>query len=146
MPASSTLRLMCLLAACTLAACANLRGSNPLERTSWQLVRVSGSSQGDFAPLERERYTLSFEPDGSLLVRADCNRGQGRWNQPADARLQLGPVALTRMMCPAGSQGDRFALDLDKVNRYALSPGRLQLRLSTGALYEFEPLQAAAKK
>src|SRR5689334_20704416 len=50
-----------------------------------------------------DRYTLEFMPDGRVQVRADCNRGAGRYTADPDGRLTLASIALTKIGCGAGS-------------------------------------------
>jgi heat shock protein HslJ len=47
----------------------------------------------------------------------------------ADRKITLGPLALTRMMCPPGSQSDRFVKELGRVSSYFTKDGELFLEL-----------------
>jgi heat shock protein HslJ len=71
-------------------------------------------------PDRPERYTIRFERTGRVSVRADCNRGGGSYTVTRDRRLTFGPIALTRVACPAGSLGDRFARDVQRVASYVV--------------------------
>jgi heat shock protein HslJ len=71
-----------------------------------------------------ERYTIRFGRDGRAAVRADCNRGSTSYSISADRRIVLGPIVLTRMMCPAGSQDVRFVNELARGDEL-LPEGRL---------------------
>jgi heat shock protein HslJ len=75
------------------------------------------------------RYTIRFERDGRAAVQADCNRGTTRYSVSRDRRIMLGPIVLTRMMCPAGSQGDRFAREVGRASSYFVKDGDLFLEL-----------------
>ena len=114
-----------------------------LAGTSWQLVRFTGSDGAKIAPDDRTKYTLTFEPDGAVVARIDCNRGRGAWKSEAPGQLVLGPLALTRMMCPPDSMHDRVAADWDAVRSYATKDGHLFLSLmADGGTYEYEPATA----
>jgi para-nitrobenzyl esterase len=63
-------------------------------------------------PDDPSKYTLSFGADGRLSARIDCNRGSAAWTSPEAGRLQLGPMALTRAMCPPGSLHDQIVRQL----------------------------------
>lgn len=80
--------------------------------TSWQLVRFRSGDDTTLMPDERAKYTIAFDADGNASVRADCNRGRATWKSPDATRLEFGPPALTRAMCPPGSMHDRFVKDL----------------------------------
>jgi para-nitrobenzyl esterase len=124
--------------AATAAPAASLAG------TSWQLVRFTGSDGSKVVPDERAKYTLAFEPDGVVVAHIDCNRGRGSWKSDAPGQLVLGPLALTRMMCPPGSMHDRVAADFGAVRAYAIKDGHLMLSLmADGGTYDYEPATAA---
>jgi para-nitrobenzyl esterase len=112
--------------------------------TSWQLVRFTGSDGSKVEPDDRAKYTLTFQPDGVVVARIDCNRGRGAWKSDQPGQLVLGPLALTRMMCPPGSMHDRVAADFGAVRAYTLKDGHLMLSLmADGGTYEYEPATTA---
>ncbi|HET7924217.1 MAG TPA: META domain-containing protein [Rhodanobacteraceae bacterium] len=118
-----------------------------LAGTSWQLVKFTGSDGGKVEPDERAKYTLTFEPDGVVVARIDCNRGRGSWKSDQPGQLVLGPLALTRMMCPPGSMHDRVAADFGAVRAYQIKDGHLFLSLmADGGTYEYEPATAAPSR
>lgn len=115
-----------------------------LAGTSWQLVKFTGSDGSTLEPDDRTKYTLTFQPDGAVVARIDCNRGRGTWKSDTPGQLVLGPLALTRMMCPPGSMHDRVAADWDAVRAYTMKDGHLFLSLmADGGTYEYEPATAA---
>jgi para-nitrobenzyl esterase len=115
-----------------------------LAGTSWQLVKITGGDGKSVEPDDRSKYTLSFERDGVVVARIDCNRGHATWKSEAAHELALGPLALTRMMCPEGSLHDRAAADWGAVRTYAIRDGHLVLSLmANGGTYEYEPVPSA---
>lgn len=119
-----------------------------LAGTAWQLVRITttdpathqatGSDTAE--PRNPAEYTLRFDADGRVAVRADCNRGGGSWTTDG-ASLSFGPLAMTRVMCPPGSLHDRFVAALASVRSFVLADGRLRLAApADGPVIEFEPL------
>jgi heat shock protein HslJ len=76
-----------------------------------------------------ERYTIRFGRDGRAAVRADCNRGSSGYSVSADRRIALGPIVLTRMMCPPGSLDARFVKEFGRATSYFLEEGYLFLEL-----------------
>jgi len=114
-----------------------------LAGTSWELVAFTGSDGSKIEPDERSNYTLTFQPDGIVVARIDCNRGRGSWKSDQPGQLVLGPLASTRMMCPPGSMHDRVAADFGAVRAYTLKDGHLYLSLmADGGTYEYEPASA----
>jgi para-nitrobenzyl esterase len=128
-----------LLVLATGCAQATSRGGDSLAGTSWQLVKIQGSDDTVVVPDDKSKYTLAFAPDGSLSARIDCNRGRGTWKSSGPNQLELGPMALTRAMCPPGSLHDRMVRQLPFVRSYVIKDGRLFLSLmADGGIYEFE--------
>jgi putative lipoprotein len=114
-----------------------------LAGTSWQLVKFQGGDDTTLTPADRSKYTIEFGPDGFVTARIDCNRGRGSWTSPAPRQLRLGPLALTRAMCPPGSLHDRIVKHWDYIRSYVLKDGHLFLSLmADGGIYVFEPVVA----
>jgi para-nitrobenzyl esterase len=92
------------------------------------------------APGDRDRYTIAFEADGRLAARIDCTRGRGTWKSDGST-IELGPLALTRAMCAAGSLHDQIVKQWPNIRSYTLRDGHLFLALmADGGIYEFEPV------
>jgi heat shock protein HslJ len=115
-------------------------GSGPLAGTSWQLVRFQGSDNTTLTPDDGSKYTLAFGADGQVTARIDCNRGRGAWKSIGTSQLALGPLALTRAQCPAGSLHDQIVKQWPFIRTYVVLNGHLFLSLmADGGIYEFEP-------
>jgi putative lipoprotein len=111
-----------------------------LAGTSWQLVEFRDGDETILTPDDRSKYMLTFEPGGRLAARIDCNRGSGTWKSSGSPQLELGPMALTRAMCPPGSLHDQLVKQLPYVRSYIMRDGHLFLSLmADGGIYEFEP-------
>mgnify|MGYP000023552818 CR=1 FL=1 len=114
-----------------------------LAGSAWQLVRIQSMDDTVQVPDERGKYTLQFGEDGTVAIRADCNRGTGGWTSEG-ASLAFGPLATTRAMCPPGSLHDAYIAQLSYVRSYVLRDGMLLLAtMADGAIIEFEPLPDA---
>jgi heat shock protein HslJ len=96
-------------------------------RWTWQGTQMNDGAT--FAPDDPSRYTLELLPDGRVAVQVDCNRGTGSYTLDGN-RLTIGPLAMTRAACPAGSLGDTFARQLGAVASYALRGPDLYLELA----------------
>jgi heat shock protein HslJ len=89
-----------------------------------------------------ERYTIELLPDGAVRVRADCNRGGGRY-EAADVDLRFGPIATTKKGCPAGSRDREFLEALSRIDRYRFEGIELVLASADGRrTLRFKPLGA----
>jgi heat shock protein HslJ len=106
-----------------------------LDGTHWQLaeLRLTTGSQGALRSEEAARYTITFHNDGSLTVRLDCNRGVGPWrNEIANATggtLAIGPLGVTKALCPAPSRGEELERALGQVRSFTVTNGRLTMAL-----------------
>jgi heat shock protein HslJ len=112
-------------------------GSGVLSGTSWQLVKFQGGDDTTLTPDDRSKYTIAFGADGQLTARIDCNRGRGSWKASGSNQLALGPLALTRALCPAGSMHDHIVKQWGNIRSYVLREGHLFLSLiADGGIYE----------
>jgi para-nitrobenzyl esterase len=111
-----------------------------LAATSWQLVRYEDSAGTILKPKDPTKYTITFQKDGRLIARIDCNRGSGTWKTDGRLGLKLGPLALIKAKCPAGSLHDQIIGDWKHLQSYSMNKGHLLLllKLDAGA-YEFAP-------
>jgi para-nitrobenzyl esterase len=116
-----------------------------LAGTSWRLVRFEGGDGTVLTPEERARYRLDFASDGHVAARIDCNRGRGTWKSATPGALELGPLALTRAMCPPGSLHDTIVKHWPYVRSYVVKDAHLFLALmADGGIYELEPVTGPA--
>lgn len=149
--------------AITLAGCATYsdQGSGPppppdnvpfssLEGTNWQLVEFQSMDdrQGITRPDDPAKYTLSFNADGRLAVRLDCNRGMGPWkNEIANATggsLEIGPLAVTKALCPEPTMGEFLERQIGYVRSFMLRDGRMYMSLmADGGIIVWEPAAEA---
>jgi len=89
---------------------------------------------GTQTPVERimvtspGNYTLEFLADSSLAAQIDCNRGHGKYHVDGKA-IRLGPMAVTRMMCPPGSMDAEFGKELDAARVWFMNADTLMLDL-----------------
>ena len=82
---------------------------------TWQSSDLAGQRVDVDAP---DRYTIEFQTDGGVRVRADCNRGGGRYTEAASREVSLSSIATTKMGCPGGAKGAEFVRELENVERY----------------------------
>jgi heat shock protein HslJ len=119
-----------------------------LSDTTWQLVEFESmdDAEGTRRPAPDRTVTATFEADGSLALKLDCNRGASTWEQGAHhatgSGLTIGPVASTRALCPEPTIGAFVARSLPDVASYMLRDGKLFLALKMdGGIFEFAPVE-----
>lgn len=116
-------------------------GAARLEGTSWQLVKFEGGDGKIVTPTDKTHYTVEFRGENRVAARFDCNRGSGTWKSDGKAKLEFGPMAITRAMCPPGSMHDHLVKRWGSIRSYVMKDGHLFLSLmADGGTYEFEPL------
>jgi heat shock protein HslJ len=103
-----------------------------LRGTSWRWVEFTSPTES-LTVLKPDRYTLAFTDYDRVALRADCNRGQAQLTSPARGELRIGPVAMTKALCPPNSLSDRFTQEVARVVRYAVRGGELYLELANGS-------------
>lgn len=80
-----------------------------------------------------ERYLLTFLPDGTYQIQADCNHGSGQFIREGN-NLQLQPGPMTMMACPENSYDSIFLQYLNSVVTFAIdSQSQLVLALKMNA-------------
>jgi heat shock protein HslJ len=77
------------------------------------------------------RYTIEFQTQSMLQIRADCNQVGGTYTASgSNVTLHLGPSTL--VSCPPDSQADQFLADLVRVMTYAIDGSNLEFGLQGG--------------
>ena len=102
-------------------------GMNRLIGT-WQWVAFSDPVQGETVIAKPENYLITFNEDGTVQVKADCNRAQGTYTADENTlKIELGPTTL--VACGEGSRGDDFLTYLGYVAAYLFDGDTLLLDL-----------------
>jgi heat shock protein HslJ len=101
----------------------------------WQLSTLETAA--GTLPAEPGVYTAEFRTDGTLSVRADCNRCSAGYSA-SDAALSIGPLACTRAYCGSESLFDPYVGALDRSTGYRFSGALLLVSFDSGTL-QFEP-------
>lgn len=115
--------------------------SNPgrgLSGQPWQWQSTQHADGSSSLAAEPSRYTIAFQSDGSLAIRADCNSVLGTYSvSDTDLSITLGPSTL--VACPPDSQADQFLADLSQASNYTLVQNDLQLGLQPGGQMVLAP-------
>ena len=89
----------------------------PLTGHPWQWVATRTPVEW-IVPDDPAKYTIQFAADGTANLRVDCNRGHGTYTTGEGAAITIGPLAVTRMLCPTGSFDTPYLRQLDNVAHY----------------------------
>jgi D-alanyl-D-alanine carboxypeptidase len=120
--------------------------SETLTGRTWQWVSFTNPME-QFDVETPESYLLTFNPDGTANVVADCNNAAGSYTADTpDAgalTIQIGPA--TMAACPPGSRGEQFVTLLGGAARYFFRDGKLFIDLmADGGTMAFAPAGAEA--
>ena len=94
----------------------------------WKWQQSIYGNDTEATPPKPENYTVLLRQDGSLEIRADCNRCGGTY-QMGDRHLSMQVTYCTRAMCPPGSLDQVFIRDLNAAVIYFLKDGDLLIDL-----------------
>ena len=79
-----------------------------------------------WTPADPNTYHIEFTPQGTVAVRADCNRAAGTYTtEDRRVTITLGPSTLAA--CPPGSLGNEYVRQLGTVSSYLFHGGNLVL-------------------
>jgi heat shock protein HslJ len=99
----------------------------------WQQTLYNNDQRA--VPNDPSGYTIVFQPDGTLAIRADCNRAGGNYTLE-NSSLNITVTHSTRAMCPPDSLEQTFLKDLDAATIYFMRKGQLyiDLKYDTGTM------------
>src|SRR5262249_34976872 len=100
-----------------------------LTETTWRWIRSEYSDDSVTTVVNPNNYTVTFRPDGSLSIRADCNQILGTYVATSSSQLTLRLGPSTLVACPPGSQADTFTRELMSVVTYVFSGENLVMNL-----------------
>ena len=111
-----------------------------LEGTAWRLVDIGGQPSAAGADSSRHPGFTLLAEGHKVQGSAGCNRMMGTY-ELEEGKLKFGPLATTRMACPAMETETAFLRALGATTRYELSGTSLTLfggdtavaRLETGS-------------
>jgi heat shock protein HslJ/uncharacterized protein YraI len=90
-----------------------------------------------------ENYTLTFNADGTLNIKADCNAVRGSYELSGD-QLSIELGASTLVACEPDSLSDQFLAQLSQAKRAGNGYGNLVIVLAGGGEMYFQPTAAVA--
>ena len=91
-------------------------------------------------------YVMTLQPDGTVALTVDCNRGGGTYTLDGSA-LTLDVAVLTRVACPEGTLSNEFIRDLNAAATFVMDGDNLVLNLFADAgnmVFQPGPVAAAA--
>jgi heat shock protein HslJ len=110
-----------------IAACAPSASSSPITGTVWQWTAMQETvpAHQSMVP-DPENFTITFNSDGTIDVKADCNMGGGTYTVEGSS-LTISVGSMTMAYCGDDSSDQIYLQSLANVSSYALEGSDLQL-------------------
>ena len=126
------LALVAMVAACSSGSSSFLTG----KAWQWSSGTEPGTPMPGVVP-DPTSYTATFNTDGSINVKADCNVSNGTYTSTSTAlTITLGPTTLAQ--CSSASLSSVFLAALPKAASYVNNSGALVITLSDGGTMTFK--------
>jgi heat shock protein HslJ len=107
-------------------------GPEVLTGTNWAWGESRYNNNTEVRPPESSSFRITFKPEGSLLIQADCNTIHGSYRASGKSILiTLGPS--TMAACAPDSPDQQFLRDLEGAAVWFLKKGDLYLDLKADA-------------
>ena len=136
-----------LLACSTTHRSVTAKAKPALTGVIWRLASIQSKDDSTGLPRAPGLYTLEFHKDGSVEIRADCNRGRGHWATENADQLNITQLVTTRALCITPSLHDRFLSDLNDTRSFTLTEGKLYVAtMANGSILEFFSSRAMQAK
>ena len=109
-----------------------------LTANTWSWIGFTNPTQ-QYSVDVPENYTLDFQDDGTVSIKADCNNAIGSYTLDGSSiKIEVGPM--TMAACPEGSRSDDFVKYLGSAAIYFFKDGHLFIDLmADGGTMEFAP-------
>ena len=102
-----------------------------LTDTIWRWQKSVYNNDTESLPTDPDRYTLTMQLDGTINIRADCNRGGGTYILD-EKKITIAITHTTRAACPPGSMEQPYIRDLNGVAGWFFKEGDLYLDIKFG--------------
>ena len=114
-----------------------------LSANPWQWVSFTNPVE-QYQIADPESYTLTFNTDGTVTIKADCNNAAGSYTEDGSSlSIEIGPS--TMALCPPESRSEDFLKYLGSAAIYFFQDGNLFIDLmADGGTMQFAPVGGSA--
>ena len=96
----------------------------------WQWTQTLYNDDRKAVPADPENYTVQFQEDGTISVKADCNQKGGTYSTPrGEKSISIEITRSTMAACPEGSLEDEFVKGLSAAAIYFIQNNDLYIDL-----------------
>lgn len=126
--AANILLLMFTITAFVACSGANQLSTNPADlQGDWQLTSMDGSQVQ-----MSENYTVSFNTDGTVAGKADCNYFTGEYSASEGGSVSMNGVSTTKVNCSSNSMSNSYLNAVSGSQSFQVR-GKNTLTLNTGS-------------
>jgi heat shock protein HslJ len=127
------------LAALSFAGCDDATEPTDIVGGTWRLERIRPTGNAEVVSVsDPSRFTIEFETDGQVSVRADCNSCGGRYTIADDETLTVTDLTCTLIACPGAPLDTQFVGILQGARSIEIEDDRLEIRSADGGELFFE--------
>jgi heat shock protein HslJ len=106
------LLLVLMLACCAVACDEDPVGPTPIRNVTWKLESVTRAGSAMLSIPNPDSFTVRFENNSTVAVRADCNSCTGRYTLDGSS-VSIGSLACTLVACPTPGVDQLFTAGLE---------------------------------
>jgi heat shock protein HslJ len=119
------LPLLALLLAVGAIACdENPVSPTPIVNVTWKLETVERVGNATISVPNPDQFTVRFESNSNMSVRADCNQCSGRYSLDGSS-ISIGNLACTLIACPTPGVDQLFTTGLQNARTATASGNQL---------------------
>lgn len=123
---------------------ASAQGPAAYGNMAWGLIAIKDKDGSRISLPIKTRYTIHFDKKGRVSAHFECNLGRANFTSPVAGQIKLGPMAVTKKICPRTPFYDRIVRDFQNFRTYSRAEsGNLLLATADGSEYEFAALPGA---
>lgn len=116
--------LLLILAASAVGCDENPVSPTPIVNVTWKLESVARVGNATITVPNPDQFTVRFESNSNMSVRADCNSCSGRYSLDGSS-ISVGNLACTLIACPMPGVDQIFTAALQNARTATASGNRL---------------------
>jgi len=98
-----------------------------LSGTTWEWIHLSKGNE-NVSVVDPQNYTISFDGDGYVHVRSDCNKAAGP-GRISEGSISINLMRMTDNPCASSSLSERYTSSLTRVSGWRVAGDQLMLEI-----------------
>ena len=136
-PIRCFLCILCLIPGILVACSSGSSSGGSLTGVTWQLTDVKFDGQSTNSLIsEPDLYTITFQTDGTAIVKADCNTAHLSYTTNGNQlTIKTGPMTL--VYCGTASLSNEFVQALEQATTYTVQGSTLTINSGSNGAMNF---------